>query len=78
MTMSLLKMEEAQTINVYKITTTKIKDFDEAISVVRIGEFKVKNVLLDGGSGMNNIFENLRKKVGLKKPKPVPFCSQDG
>jgi hypothetical protein len=33
----------------------------------------VKDVLLDGGSDVNIIFEGLRKKLGLKKPKPIPF-----
>ncbi len=75
MTKSLLKMWKAQIVNVYKVTSTKVKGFDEAILVVQvcIGKFKVKDVLLDGGSDVNIIFEGLRKKLGLKKPKPIPF-----
>jgi hypothetical protein len=33
----------------------------------------VRDVLLDGGSDVNIISESLRKKLGLKKPKPTPF-----
>jgi hypothetical protein len=33
----------------------------------------VRDVLLDGGSDVNIIFESLKKKLGLKKPKPTPF-----
>jgi hypothetical protein len=41
MTKSALKMGEVQIVNVYKITTTKVEDFDEAIPVVQvcIGKF---------------------------------------
>jgi hypothetical protein len=33
----------------------------------------VRDVLLNNGFGVNIIFENLRKKLGLKKPKSTPF-----
>jgi hypothetical protein len=33
----------------------------------------VRDVLLDGGSDVTIISESLRKKLGLKKPKPAPF-----
>jgi hypothetical protein len=33
----------------------------------------MKDVFLDGGFGVNIIFERLRKKLGLKKPKLAPF-----
>ncbi len=57
MTKSLLKMEEAQIVDVCKITTTKIEDFDEAIFFVqvRVGKFGVRDVLLDDGSSVNII-----------------------
>jgi hypothetical protein len=57
MTKSLLKMEEAHIANVCKVTTTKIKDFDETILViqVRVRKFGIKDVLLDGGSNANII-----------------------
>ncbi len=75
MTKSLLKMGETQIADVYKVTTTKVEDFDEAIPVVQvhIGKFRMKNVLLDGKSDVNIIFENLKKKFGLRKPKLAPF-----
>ncbi len=68
-------MWKAQIVNVYKVTSTKVKGFDEAILVVQfhIRKFKVRDVLLDGGSDVNIIFESLKKKLGLKKPKPTPF-----
>jgi hypothetical protein len=75
MTKSLLKMEEPHIANVCKVTTTKIKDFDEAILVIQVhvGKFGVRDVFLNGGSGMNIISKSLRKKLGLRKPKPTPF-----
>jgi hypothetical protein len=38
-----------------------------------VGKFEVRDVLLDGGSNVNIIFEGLRKKVGLKRPQSGPF-----
>jgi hypothetical protein len=75
MTKSLLKMGEAQIVNVYKITTTKLNDFDEAILVVkvRIEKFEVRYVLLDDRFGVTIISKSLRKKLGLRKPKLAPF-----
>ncbi len=71
----LLKMKEPQVTNVCKVTTIKIEDFDEVVLVVqiRIRKFGVRNVLLDGGCGVNIILKNLRKKVGLRKPQLAPF-----
>jgi hypothetical protein len=78
MTKSLLKMEEAQIVDVCKITATKIEDFDEAMLVVqvRVGKFGVRNVLLDDEPSVNIISESLRKKLGLRKPKPTPFVAR--
>ncbi len=72
---SLLKMGEAHIDDVYKITSTKVEDLDEVILVVQvcIRKFGVRDILLDGGSGVNMISESLRKKIGLKKPKLAPF-----
>jgi hypothetical protein len=68
-------MGEAHIVDVYKVTAIKVEDFDEAILVVQvcIGKFGMKDVLLDGRSNVNIIFESLMKKLGLKKPKPTPF-----
>jgi hypothetical protein len=68
-------MGEAHIDDVYKITSTKVEDLDEVILVVQvcIRKFGVRDILLDGGSGVNMISESLRKKIGLKKPKLAPF-----
>jgi hypothetical protein len=75
MTKSLLKMGEAHIANVYKVTTTKVEDFDEnhigCSSLYR--EIRVRDVLLDGKSNVNIIYESLRKKLGLRKPKLALF-----
>jgi hypothetical protein len=65
MTKSLLKMGETQIVDVYKVTTTTVEDFDEAIPIVQvhIGKFRVKDVLLNSGSNMNIISKSLKKKL---------------
>jgi hypothetical protein len=40
---------------------------------VRVGNLGVKDVLLNGGSKINIIFEELTKKLGLKRPQLTPF-----
>jgi hypothetical protein len=74
---STIKMIQNQIINVYKITT-KVEDFDEVMPVVQVqvGKFKVRDVLLDGGSHVNIISKSLRKKLGLKRPQSTPFAMQ--
>jgi hypothetical protein len=66
---SLIKMKVNQVVNVCKVTT-KVENFDEAMSIVqvRVGKFEIRDVLLDGGSGVNIIFENLRMKLELRRP----------
>jgi hypothetical protein len=68
-------MEEVHIANVCKVTTTKIKDFDETILVVQVwfGKFGIKDVLLDGGSHVNIITYSLSKRFGLRKPQPTRF-----
>jgi hypothetical protein len=44
-----------------------------AIIQVQIGKNIIKDVLLDGGSRVNIIIEQLRLKLGLPKPKPTPY-----
>jgi hypothetical protein len=39
---------------------------------VHVEKCGIKDVLLDGGFGGSMVFESL-KKLGLRKPKPVPF-----
>jgi hypothetical protein len=75
MTKSLLKMEEAHIADVCKVATTKLEDFDETIPViqVRVGKLRVRDVFLNGGSSVNIISKSLKKKLGLRQPKPTPF-----
>ncbi len=40
---------------------------------VQIGKNTIKDVLLDGGFGVNIIIEQLRLRLGLPKPKLAPY-----
>lgn len=40
---------------------------------IRVRKLGVKDVLLDGGSKVNIIFEELKQKLGLKKLQLAPF-----
>jgi hypothetical protein len=40
---------------------------------VHIAKNTIEDVLLDGGSGINIITEQLRLRLGLPKPKPTPY-----
>ena len=40
---------------------------------ITIGKALVDNVLLDGGSGVNLMSNNLRKQLGLPQPKPSHY-----
>lgn len=50
-------------------------DVDRELPVltVQIGSGTLDNVLLDGGSGVNLITEEERKRLGLKNPQSAPF-----
>jgi hypothetical protein len=63
-------MQEKHILDVCKVGTHHKNDFDEVMHVVQvsIGNCKIVDVLLDGGYGINIINENLRRKLGLKKP----------
>ena len=41
--------------------------------IVQLGKNNITKVLLDGGSGINIMSEELRKKLGLPKPSPAPY-----
>jgi hypothetical protein len=71
----LMKMKTNQVMDVCKVNTIKAEDFDEAIPVVQVqvGNFEVKDVLLDKASSVNITLESLRKKLGLRKPQPASF-----
>jgi hypothetical protein len=72
---SLMKTKINQVTDVSKVNTIKVEDFDEAILVVqvRVGKFEVKDVLLDGGFGVNINSKSLKKKLGLRKSQPTSF-----
>jgi hypothetical protein len=38
-----------------------------------VGKFKIRDVLLDGGSSVNIIFESLRRKLELSRLQSAPF-----
>jgi hypothetical protein len=40
---------------------------------VQVGKNIVEDVLLDGDASVNIITKNLRTKLGLPKPRPVPY-----
>ncbi len=44
-----------------------------AVIQVQIGKSTIEDVVLDGGSGVNIITQQLRLKLGLPKPKPPPY-----
>ena len=44
-----------------------------AVIQVQVGKNFIEDVLLDGGSGVNIIIENLRVQLGLSKPKLAPY-----
>lgn len=71
----LVKMKFGSIMNACKVTTTKEKDFDENMLVVQIQiqKYGMRNVLLDGGFGMNIASKGLWKKLGLRKPQLAPF-----
>jgi len=82
--MSIVEKDEREVIikkwgmpvaNVCKITNKKIENFEEAMLVlwVWVQKYGMKNVLLNGGSNVNNILESLRKKLGLRRPQLAPF-----
>jgi len=43
------------------------------VILIHVGKNLVKDVLLDGGSKVNIIIEDLQKKLGLPRPKPTHY-----
>jgi uncharacterized protein (DUF1786 family) len=62
-------MQEEHVPDVCRVGTHHINDFDEVMPIIQvsIGNYEIMDVLLDGGSGINNIFEHLQRKLSLKK-----------
>ncbi len=74
---NIIKMQGTPIANFYKVTIEKIEDFDLAMLLIQlwIGKFGMRDVLLDGGSGVNIFSKSLKKKLGsMKKPQPTPFA----
>jgi hypothetical protein len=44
-----------------------------AIIQVQVGKNIVEDVMIDGGASVNIIIENLKTKLGLPKPRLVPY-----
>ena len=55
------------------IAATEAIDKHMPVISICIGKNIVDDVLLDGGSGVNVITEEERRKLGLPKPSPAPF-----
>jgi hypothetical protein len=47
-----------------------------AIIQIQIDKKTIDDVLLDGGFGVNIIIEQLKTRLGLLKPKPIPYNLQ--
>jgi hypothetical protein len=62
-------------LDVWRISTHHKNDFDEVMPVVQvsIGNYEIMNVLLDGGYGVNIIFEHLWRTFDLMKLQLAPF-----
>jgi hypothetical protein len=39
----------------------------------QVGKTIVEDVLIDGGASVNIIIKNFRTKLGLPKPRPIPY-----
>ena len=55
------------------IAATEAIDKHMPVISISINKNIVDDVLLDGGSGINVITEEERRKLGLPKPSPTPF-----
>ncbi len=54
------------------ITTIEV-DNQMAVIQVQVGKNIVEDVLIDGGTSVNIIIENLTTKLGLPKPRPALY-----
>jgi hypothetical protein len=54
------------------------EDNQMAIIQIQVGKNIVENVLLNGGASVNIIIKNLRTKLGLPKPRPIPYYFKNG
>jgi hypothetical protein len=66
--------EEATTSIVLDINTTVVAINNHMVVIqVQIGRNTIDGVLLDEGFWVNIIIEQLRTKLGLPKPKAIPY-----
>ncbi len=58
----------------FEVDTIVIKANNHmAVIHIQVGKKNIEDVLLDGGTSVNIIIENLKTKLGLPKPKPAPY-----
>jgi hypothetical protein len=55
-----------------KVNTTTI-EVDNQMVVIQVGKKTIEDVMLDGGTNVNIIIENLKTKLGLPKQRPTPY-----
>jgi hypothetical protein len=57
-----------------ELDTSVIEVDNQMVAIqVQVGKNIVKDVLIDGGASVNIITENLITKLGLPKPRQVPY-----
>jgi hypothetical protein len=57
-----------------KVDTTTIEVDNQMVVIqVQVGKNIVEDILLDGQANVNIIIENFRTKLGLPKPRPIPY-----
>jgi len=58
----------------FEVDTIVIKANNQMTVIhIQVGKNNIEDVLLDGGTNVNIITENLKTKLGLPKPKPAPY-----
>ncbi len=58
----------------FEVDTIVIKANNHMVVIhIQVGKNNFEDVLLDGGTSVNIITENLKTKLGLPKPKPAPY-----
>ncbi len=69
------KPSVATVINTHFEVDTATMEVDNQMAViqVQVGKNIVEDVLLDGGANVNIIIEKFKTKLGLPKPRFVPY-----
>jgi hypothetical protein len=73
-------MQEEHVLDVCRIGTHHKNDFDEVMFVVQISirNYEIMDVLLDGGFGVNIIYERLQRKLGLEETSISAIYGKNG